>query len=994
MGMRVRFKVSIITLLVVMVVLVCGSISMLFLMASSQFSSDIATQSFKSKTDHAVTKVQGLLKMAFSTASVAAQQNDVDQMPQRFIEASQLPLLLELLSQNPSLYSTYYGFANDDFYQVIAVRGDEEILKRHAAPAGTAWIVRAIVNDGERVQRWGFLNKQRQIISTTSDPMPDYNPTQRPWYSAALEAGDVVLSQPYWFNSLKQPGITASGKLYGTDGVFGVDLTLSGLASELAAIEVSENGVLVLTDAQHNVLASSPAIASDMLMKSLGDMKNAQLQVMGAVWGRLDNQVLQEVAHEGTAYFAEKDMIPFPGTELYLGILAPVQDFSDLFADFHRLILIVSLGSLILFIPISILFSASLSRKVTRLTKAAQKVEHLEFDAARIGATHIVEFDELIQSFSHMSESLSQKTEELQFEQDKLSKLVDLGISLSSEKNTDRLMEGLMRGAKELTNADGCSLYTVNDNRNLEFKIVMNDSLGIASGGTSGNETSLAELVLYHEDGSPNLKHVACYAAIQEETVNIADVYSSDEFDFSGPKAFDESTGYRTGSMLTVPLKPRGGRVIGVLQIINAQDKYGDGFVAFDKDLEPFVEALAAQASTALYNLQLLEGQENLMDALIQLIAGAIDAKSPYTGGHCERVPELAIMLAKEACEADTGSFADFAFETDEEWREYEIGAWLHDCGKVVTPEYVVDKATKLETIYNRIHEVRTRFEVLLRDAQIDMLEAVANGMAQDQAQAAFEEKRQQLFDDFAFVAECNVGGEFMSDEALARLQKIATIQWKRHFDIKLGLSQAEEKRFVSEPDGDCLEYLLADKPFHVFPRADTVHEVYAERGFKLDVPDNLYDQGELYNLSIKRGTLTEEERFKINEHIIQSILMLEQLPLPDHLKRVPEYAGTHHETMIGTGYPRKLDAEDLSIPSRIMAIADIFEALTASDRPYKPVKTLSEAVKILSFFKKDQHIDGELFDLFLTSGVYKVYAERFLLPEQLDEVDITPYLG
>ncbi len=631
---------------------------------------------------------------------------------------------------------------------------------------------------------------------------------------------------------------------------------------------------------------------------------------------------------------------------------------------------------------------------MTRLTKAAQKVEHLEFDAARIGATHIVEFDELIQSFSHMSESLSQKTEELQFEQDKLSKLVDLGISLSSEKNTDRLMEGLMRGAKELTNADGCSLYTVNDNRNLEFKIVMNDSLGIASGGTSGNETSLAELVLYHEDGSPNLKHVACYAAIQEETVNIADVYSSDEFDFSGPKAFDESTGYRTGSMLTVPLKPRGGRVIGVLQIINAQDKYGDGFVAFDKDLEPFVEALAAQASTALYNLQLLEGQENLMDALIQLIAGAIDAKSPYTGGHCERVPELAIMLAKEACEADTGSFADFAFETDEEWREYEIGAWLHDCGKVVTPEYVVDKATKLETIYNRIHEVRTRFEVLLRDARIDMLEAVANGMAQDQAQAAFEEKRQQLFDDFAFVAECNVGGEFMSDEALARLQKIATIQWKRHFDIKLGLSQAEEKRFVSEPDGDCLEYLLADKPFHVFPRADTVHEVYAERGFKLDVPDNLYDQGELYNLSIKRGTLTEEERFKINEHIIQSILMLEQLPLPDHLKRVPEYAGTHHETMIGTGYPRKLDAEDLSIPSRIMAIADIFEALTASDRPYKPVKTLSEAVKILSFFKKDQHIDGELFDLFLTSGVYKVYAERFLLPEQLDEVDITPYLG
>ncbi|NVK19004.1 MAG: GAF domain-containing protein [Methylocystaceae bacterium] len=674
--------------------------------------------------------------------------------------------------------------------------------------------------------------------------------------------------------------------------------------------------------------------------------------------------------------------------------MAPTQDFSGFFTAFQKNILIVSLATLFLFIPFSFLFASRLSKKVTDLTAAAEQVRNLNFDVEKIEESRIVEFDDLIQSFSHMSTSLGEKTEALKTEQEKLSRLVELGISMSSEKSGDKLMEMVMIGAKDLTNADGCSLYVINDNQELDFKIFRNDTLGMVYGGTSGKKVNFPGIPLYHENGEPNLSNVVSYAVHNKESVNIADVHSSKRFDFTGPKAFDEKMGYESKSILTVPLKPRGGAVIGALQIINAQEKYADEYVAFGQDIQPFVEALAAQASTSLYNRQLLAAQEELMDALIQLIAGAIDAKSPYTGGHCERVPELAIMLAQKASETTDGSFADFAFETHDEWREFEIGAWLHDCGKVVTPEYVVDKATKLETIYNRIHEVRTRFEVLLRDARITYLEALADGTDEASAAKEFDTTRQQLFDDFAFIGECNVGSEFMSDASIERLKKIAQIQWKRHFDIHVGLSHEEDKRYVDEPHGECLEYLLDDKAFHVFPRNEGVKELYADRGFKLDVPDNLYDQGEVYNLSIQRGTLNEEERFKINEHIMQSIAMLEQLPLPDHLKRVPEYAGTHHETMIGTGYPRKLSAADLSIPSRIMAIADIFEALTASDRPYKKAKTLSESIKILSFFKKDQHIDAELFDLFLTSGIYKDYANKFLRPEQIDEVDITPYLG
>jgi len=305
----------------------------------------------------------------------------------------------------------------------------------------------------------------------------------------------------------------------------------------------------------------------------------------------------------------------------------------------------------------------------------------------------------------------------------------------------------------------------------------------------------------------------------------------------------------------------------------------------------------------------------------------------------------------------------------------------------------VVDKATKLETIYNRIHDVRVRFEVLLRDAKISALEAIAAGGDAAAENARFAARKAELIDDFGFIAECNMGGEFMAPEKVERLKRIATQTWARHFDDRLGLSHEELKRYTTAPEAlPALEPLLADKPHHVIARTDT-RVLDPKWGFKVTVPQNLYNYGEVYNLAIGRGTLTEEERFKINEHVIHSLMMLEQLPLPKNLRRVPEYAGTHHETLIGTGYPRKLDKDKLSVPMRIMAIADIFEALTACDRPYKKAKTLSESIKILSFFKKDGHIDPDLFDLLLTSGVYQRYAEKYLLPEQRDTVDITKFV-
>lgn len=566
----------------------------------------------------------------------------------------------------------------------------------------------------------------------------------------------------------------------------------------------------------------------------------------------------------------------------------------------------------------------------------------------------------------------------------KLASLVEIGKLISREKDRNILLSRILHGGRDIAHCAAATLFLKTEDNALAFAM-----------RTSDDPLPVFEIPLLNPDGSPNERFVVTHTALRNETVIIDNVYTETRFDLSGTKTYSENSGFQAISMLSVPLSPHPGEVIGVLQLINALDDQTGAVIPFPAELISFIEALASQSAMALENQALLDSQKALIDSLIKIIAGAIDNKSPYTGGHCNRVPELAFMLAEAVIEQEEGPFADFNFKSEEEWYEFRVGAWLHDCGKVTTPEYVADKATKLETIYNRIHEVRTRFEVLLRDARIRQLESLAAGMPKDEADAIFGSEKQQLLDDYAFVAECNIGGEFMMPESMARVRQIGQQTWQRHFDDRLGLSHEELKRHANQiaPTLPVEESLLADKAEHLVPRAET--EPYdAKYDFKIKIPQYLSNFGELHNLLISRGTLNEEERFKINEHIIQTIVMLDSLPFPKHLARVPEYAGTHHETLIGTGYPRQLTLDNLSIPARIMAIADIFEALTASDRPYKKAKTLSESIKILSFFKKDKHIDADLFDLLLTSGVYKKYGEQFLHAHQLDEVNIDSFIG
>lgn len=517
----------------------------------------------------------------------------------------------------------------------------------------------------------------------------------------------------------------------------------------------------------------------------------------------------------------------------------------------------------------------------------------------------------------------------------RLSLVQQVGVALSAERNRDRLIEMILVEAKKLCNADGGTLYLRTENDHLRFAILRSDSLGMSLGGTTGKAIDLPSIPMFDpETGAPNTKNVATYSAVQRRTINIPDAYHASGFDFTGTIAFDRRNNYRSKSFLTIPMVNSEDTVIGVLQLINARDASTGAIIAFEDDDEQIVSALASQAAVALDNQQLLDQQRELLESFIQAIASAIDAKSPHTGAHCERVPVLTLMIAEAACGADEGPLKGFTLSEDELY-ELRIAAWMHDCGKVTTPVHVIDKATKLEAIFDRIELVRARFELLTRDAELAHLKRLAAGSDASESQRLFEAELASIRDDLAFLERSNIGREFIAPGDQQRIENIG-------------------KR------------------------------TYMQGG----QPRRLLSTDEVHHLSISRGTLTGDERVVINRHMVETIKMLEALPFPRHLSRVPEYAGGHHEKMDGSGYPRGIYAGDMSVPARAMAIADVFEALTAQDRPYKRGLSLSESMAIMGKMKADNHLDPDLFDVFVRSGVYKKFGERYLPPHLIDTVD------
>jgi HD-GYP domain-containing protein (c-di-GMP phosphodiesterase class II) len=515
---------------------------------------------------------------------------------------------------------------------------------------------------------------------------------------------------------------------------------------------------------------------------------------------------------------------------------------------------------------------------------------------------------------------------------ERIYQLINIGTALSAERNLPKLLEMIIKEARSITNADAGTLYLKSrDEKSLEFVIVQTDSLNLRMGGTSGNPIEWKPVPLYLPDGSPNHKMVSAYVALTGKTVNIPDAYTVKDFDLAGTREYDMKTGYRSKSFLVIPMRNHENEIIGVLQLINAMQPGTDKVIPFSKTQEMLAESLASGAAISITNNQLIADLKNLFDSLVQVIAAGIDEKSPYTGGHIQRVSDLTMSIAETINKQKSGKFKDVHFNEDE-MNELRIAAWLHDIGKISTPEYIVDKGTKLETIYDRINIIKKRFTLAKKELEVEYLKRLL-ALKKDKDYREEKEKKlrewyeagiEQLDRDFNFLKECNLGGEFMEESKIERVKKIA----KRKVIV----------------DG---------------------------------VKQNLLTKDEVYNLCIPKGTLTPEERRIINNHVAVTIKMLNRLPFPKKLKNVPEIAGSHHEKLDGSGYPRGLTEEKITLQSRIMTLADIFEALTAGDRPYKKGKSLSEAMGIIEQMARERHIDPDLFELFKKTGLYRKYANK-----------------
>jgi len=954
-------------------------------------------------------------------------------------------LFTRALASNPLFYAAYIGLPNGRFYELVNLDSSPTVRRHLKALPQDRWVVITVTGRGtERQRRFRYYDADFRLRASRSEPT-DYRPQERPWYVQA-EAGKVHKTAPYLFQHLQAPGQTYATRLPGGNGVMAVDIALASLSAELAERPLSGDSRLYLFQDSGELIASSERRRTPVALPAVEPLTltPAEKQVVAdnpvltvsneTDWPPFDFAVSGEPRgyaidvltlvsrmtglrfryFNGRDWPAMRDMFrdgqldiihPVLGTETN----AELGRMSDAFIRKPFGVLtrkgaepVTRIEQLVgkrVAIPEGWSMIEPLRRELPDVRVVEVADVRAMFDAVRAGRVH---------AGVDIAAFLRYNARKFFLDDVTVHAPLDLGDA-AIPTGLHFIVHPQREGVVELLDL---ALARI-DARHREVLDArwLPDPAGAAPKRGSVPHEALVDLAAdpaaldrLHTVSLGGQPHFVYLAAL-EQTPGTRDFFAvvTPRDSVLAPAVAKVTTATAvTGGILLLCL-PLASWLAGfiVRPIKNLADENRKIQQRRYRELAPPDSRIVEidELSTSLLAMaRSIEAhsreQEALMDAFIRVIAQAIDDKSPHTGGHCERVPELALMLAEKAENSERPPFDGFRFAGEQEWREFRIGAWLHDCGKITTPEHVMDKGTKLEASHNRIHEIRTRFEVLWRDAEIDYWQRRHAGAETEEALATeLARRRQRLRDDFAFVAACNVGGEFLDGDARARLERLARTTWQRHFDDRLGLSPGERRRFPGgEAELPVTETLLADKPWHLIERTRD-REFAPHLGIRMSVPEHLYNHGELHNLTISRGTLTPEERFKVQAHMISTIKMLDALPLPTELARVPRYASTHHETLDGRGYPRGLTGDDLSTPERIMVLADIFEALTASDRPYKEAKSLSTAIDILYRMVQDNHVDRDVFELFLTSGAYRDYADRHLAPSQIDDVDINRYL-
>ncbi|WP_017905658.1 HD domain-containing phosphohydrolase [Pseudomonas asplenii] len=877
----------------------------------------------------------------------------------------------QALNDNPNLASLYLGYTDGDFFMVRPLR-DPALRAYVKGPENAAFQVWSIErNDGKgSLQSQSlFYDANLALISRQENSEEIYDPRSRAWFETALSGIGQITTEPYVFFSTHNIGTTLARRSSATV-VLAADLTLEDLSATLGKHKVTPDTEIVLFDDRGNTVAypdygKLTALGGDRLTP-VRDLSPALRQFMDPA-----NPPGRHMRTRERQWIVARSNLAEGGpTGLHLALLVPEE---QLLADAYRLRwqgALLTLATLLLCLPLGWLTSRILVKPLHALVREADAIRSFNFNYPATPNSPVLEVDQLTVSMSRMKGTLAS--------------FFEISASLSAETRFEQLLQLVLNETIKIGQARAGLLYLVNgENRRLEPQALIID--GVQHAPQPFDIRSDAATDTRRPDWLSQLDS-------HDSTVSTLGFEQADDLQklmiaLETPRIH----------LIGIRLHNRHGETVGVLALLLPDSGTEADLENLKPDRIAFISAVSGTAAACIESQHLQVRQKQLLDAFIQLLAGAIDAKSPYTGGHCQRVPVLTQMLARAAAASEQPAFRDYN-PSEDEWEALHVAAWLHDCGKVTTPEYVVDKATKLETLHDRIHEIRTRFEVLKRDAWVDYWQARATTTAEEQALAAARDARlNALDDDFAFVAQCNLGSEAMAEADLERLRKIAQRTWSRTLDDRLGVSWEENRRQERTPAPalPVTEHLLADKPEHLFERSDSERMPEDNPwGFQLDVPAYKFNRGELYNLGITRGTLTREERYIINDHMVQTIIMLSRLPFPGHLSMVAEIAGGHHEKMDGSGYPKRLKREQMSLPARMMAIADIFEALTAADRPYKKAKSLSEALNIMAAMCRDAHIDQQLFELFIQEEIYLHYANSYLQPQQIDAIDVPGLLA
>ncbi|WP_432697271.1 HD domain-containing phosphohydrolase [Marinobacterium sp. YM272] len=853
---------------------------------------------------------------------------------------ARLPTLVTALGTSSLLSSVYVGYEDGSFVLLRRLRYPE-VKESVSAPDAAGYLLQSVernAGDNSFRGRWEFYDAELNLVETRDKPEYDYDPRVRPWYTGAESTDDTVLTSPYIFFTTAEIGVTLAQRSATGAAVIGVDASVNDFSSVIGLLRgKSEVEMAVVTPTDQVVAYSDLSLvvredADEGLRLAYINELDVPVLTRLSDYGFGDGMQRLEIDGRNWLGFVEEMRTGGSGVTRLLFAIPTDTLLAD--AKKRGLQLIIwSVVVMVILLLLGVWAGRMVSKPLRRLSDQVSALMQFNFSQEVNGNSRVHEVTRLSELIGQMSGAINgfQKISHL----------------LAHERDLDRMLHRVTAELVTITSATSGAIYLYDE----EAKLLRRAT-------NSGLRSAPEQFPV--TDGSDDEQR----ARLRERLARQGE------------------------SVMTTLLRDRNGDLLGILALVLPPER-----VDYESSYSKFVEEVSGSAATAIDTQRQVAAQNALIESIIRLLADAIDAKSPYTSGHCDRVPQLADMLVDAVEASDDKAFASFAMNAQQR-REFRIAAWLHDCGKVTSPEYVVDKATKLESLYNRIHEIRTRFEVLWRDADIAYLRGVLQGGVEADLRAKRDRLKKSLQQEFALVARSNAGGEFMPDEDIERLHKIGQRRWRRHFDMRLGLSRDELTRLPAEAEElPVTEYLLADRPEHKIPWGERRPPVEAGNpenvwGFDMTLPENARNLGELYNLSIQKGTLTDEDRFIINDHIVQTIRMLTALPLPKELRRVPDIAGNHHEKVDGTGYPRGLEAGKLSVEERIMAVADVFEALTAADRPYKDAKTLSESLRILAFMVKDRHLDGDLFRLFLESGTYLRYAEKFLKPEQIDKVD------